>query len=65
METELQDLLAYYGQAADSESSKPEDFFGLVMSFSIALRVRLRFKPHPGAPLTLGFLCTESRPRGS
>lgn len=45
METELRDLLAYYGQAADSES-KPEDFFGLVMSFSIALQARLPLKTH-------------------
>lgn len=42
VEMELKSLLAYYGEVSDgNEGLKPEDFFGLVMSFSSALQVRL------------------------
>lgn len=41
VDLELKSLLAYYGEAPDgNEGLKPEDFFGLVMSFSSALQVR-------------------------
>jgi diaphanous 1 len=40
LEAELRSLLAYYGENADStEAMKPEDFFGLIMSFSSSLQV--------------------------
>jgi len=39
---ELRDLLQFFGEKPEgSESMKPEEFFGLVMSFSSALQVRL------------------------
>jgi diaphanous 1 len=37
---ELNSLLAYYGENPDSpEAPKPEDFFGLIASFSSSLQV--------------------------
>lgn len=40
VETELKSLLGFFGEKADSaEASKPEDFFGLIMSFSSSLQV--------------------------
>jgi len=40
LDEELKALLSYYGEVPDgSESLKPEDFFGLIMSFSSALQV--------------------------
>lgn len=39
VDMELKSLLAYYGEVPDgNEGLKPEDFFGLVMSFSSALQ---------------------------
>lgn len=41
LESELRSLLAYYGETPDSpEAPKPEDFFGLILSFSSSLQVR-------------------------
>ncbi|KIK67748.1 hypothetical protein GYMLUDRAFT_68769 [Collybiopsis luxurians FD-317 M1] len=38
VESDLRSLLAYYGENPDStEAPKPEDFFGLILSFSSAL----------------------------
>lgn len=40
LDGELKALLAYYGEAPDSpDTPKPEDFFGLISSFSSSLRV--------------------------
>lgn len=40
VESDLRSLLEYYGEAPDSpEAPKPEDFFGLVLSFSSSLQV--------------------------
>lgn len=40
LERDLKELLVYYGEKPDSsEGLKPEDFFGLVMSFSSSLQV--------------------------
>jgi diaphanous 1 len=40
VEGELRSLLAYYGESPESpEAPKPEDFFGLVLSFSSSLQV--------------------------
>jgi hypothetical protein len=36
--TELEELQVYYGE--DPKSSKPEDLFGTIVSFSSALQVR-------------------------
>ena len=37
---ELRELLTYFGEQADSsDAMKPEDFFGLVMSFASSLQV--------------------------
>jgi diaphanous 1 len=42
VEGELRSLLAYYGESPDSpETPKPEDFFGLVLSFSSSLQVSI------------------------
>ena len=39
VESDLRSLLTYYGENPDSpESPKPEDFFGLVLSFSSSIR---------------------------
>jgi diaphanous 1 len=41
LETDLKNLLIYYGETPDSpDSPKPEDFFALILSFSSALQVR-------------------------
>jgi len=41
VEGELQSLLAYFGEQPDSpDTPKPEDFFGLIVSFSSSLQVR-------------------------
>lgn len=41
VEAELKNLLIYYGEdPTSSEAPKPEDFFGLVLSFSSSLQVR-------------------------
>jgi hypothetical protein len=46
LDGELRSLLAYYGENPDSpDSPKPEDFFGLILSFSSSLQASLRF-PH-------------------
>jgi hypothetical protein len=40
LESEIQNLLAYYGEAVDTtEALKPEDFFGMILSFSASLQV--------------------------
>jgi hypothetical protein len=45
VDKDLQSLLAYYGEAADStDAAKPEDFFALIMTFSSALNVRFCIK---------------------
>lgn len=42
IDNELKGLLAYYGENPDSpEAPKPEDFFGLIASFSSSLQVRI------------------------
>jgi hypothetical protein len=39
LEGELRSLLAYYGENPDSpDAPKPEDFFGLIASFSSSLQ---------------------------
>lgn len=41
LETELKALLTFYGENPESpDAPKPEDFFGLVLSFSSQLQVR-------------------------
>ncbi len=41
LETDLRNLLVYYGESPDSpDSPKPEDFFALILSFSSSLQVR-------------------------
>jgi hypothetical protein len=41
LETDLKNLLVYYGETPDSpDSPKPEDFFALILSFSSSLQVR-------------------------
>ena len=43
VEYDLRSLLAYYGENPEStEAPKPEDFFGLILSFSSALQVKHR-----------------------
>ena len=41
LDVELRDLLSYFaeGSEASSDTSKPEDFFNLVLSFSATLQV--------------------------
>ena len=40
VENDLRSLYAYFGESFDSpESPKPEDFFGMICSFSISLQV--------------------------
>jgi len=42
IEGELRSLLTYYGENPDSsDAPKPEDFFGLIASFSSSLQVIL------------------------
>jgi len=42
VENDLRSLLIYYGENPDSpDAPKPEDFFGLIQSFSLSLQVRL------------------------
>lgn len=42
LESEIRSLFMYYGEATDStEGPKPEDFFGMVLSFSSSLQVRV------------------------
>jgi len=42
IDKELKALLVYYGENPNSpEAPKPEDFFGLIASFSSSLQVRL------------------------
>lgn len=42
LENELRSLLSYYGENPDSpDAPKPEDFFGLIASFSSSLQVRI------------------------
>ena len=38
LDTELRSLLTFFGEAPDSpEAPKPEDFFGLILSFSSSI----------------------------
>jgi hypothetical protein len=40
LEADLKNLLEYYGETPDSpDSPKPEDFFALILSFSLSLQV--------------------------
>lgn len=42
LESDLRNLLVYYGETPDSpDSPKPEDFFALILSFSSSLQVGL------------------------
>lgn len=53
VDKELQSLLSYFGETPTTdapEGHKPEDFFGLIASFSASLRVRI----HAGFPLYMG-----------
>lgn len=44
VESELKSLLAYYGETASGpDAIKPEDFFGLILSFSSSLQVTSSF----------------------
>jgi len=39
LESELKSLMAYYGESTEgSDATKPEDFFGVIMTFSSALQ---------------------------
>ena len=50
LDNELRSLLAFYGEQPDSpEAPKPEDFFGLVLSFSSALQ-KAALEVHDAAP---------------
>jgi diaphanous 1 len=41
VEEELRSLLSYFGEQPDSpDGCKPEDFFGLIVSFSSSLQVK-------------------------
>lgn len=41
VENDLRSLFSYYGESFDSpDSPKPEDFFGIICSFSSSLQVR-------------------------
>ncbi len=49
VDNELQALLAYFGETSSPdvpEGHKPEDFFGLIASFSASLRVRTQLQFH-------------------
>jgi hypothetical protein len=47
IDEELKALLVYYGENPNSpEAPKPEDFFGLIASFSSSLQVRLNVESH-------------------
>jgi len=42
VENDLRSLFSYFGESFDSpDSLKPEDFFGMICSFSLSLQVRL------------------------
>lgn len=44
LEAELKSMLQFYGEKTDPpDARKPEDFFGLILSFSIALQVRIEY----------------------
>ena len=44
LEAELKSMLTFFGENPDSpEAPKPEDFFGLILSFSSSLQVRSYF----------------------
>ncbi|KAH7102917.1 hypothetical protein BKA62DRAFT_79090 [Auriculariales sp. MPI-PUGE-AT-0066] len=57
---ELRELLVYFGEQPDgAEGIKPEDFFGMVMSFSSALqKAALRCKPSHHQRQQLGPRCS-------
>jgi hypothetical protein len=41
LEKELRSLLVYYGEIPDTpDAPKPEDLFGLILTFSYSLQVR-------------------------
>ena len=55
VDDELRTLLRYYGEQpeAGADSMKPEDFFGMVMSFSSALQVwDIELKSHRALTIT-------------
>lgn len=53
MDEDLRGLLTYYGETPDSpEAPKPEDFFGMILSFSSSLQVR-------PVPYLLSRLCSQ------
>ena len=42
LDNELRSLLAFFGENPEAQDApKPEDFFGLILSFSSSLQVRL------------------------
>lgn len=44
LDTELRSLLAYYGEMSNKpDALKPEDFFGLILTFSSSLQVCILF----------------------
>ena len=65
LENELTSLLTFFGEKTGTpEAPKPEDFFGMILSFSSSLQVRL-YRIFLGAKLmTCCYLPTESSVRG-
>lgn len=50
LESDLRSLLAFYGETPDSpEAPKPEDFFGLILSFSSSLQ-KAALEVHNASP---------------
>ena len=58
VEAELKGLLAYFGEArvSESEGTKPEDFFSLIVSFSTSLRVRTSYIKSKGDTHSISYL---------
>lgn len=40
VEVSMRDLLSYFGEATGADGMKPEDFFGLILTFSSDLQVQ-------------------------
>jgi hypothetical protein len=57
LDEDLTNLLRYFGE--DPSSTKPEDFFGIISSFAIAVQVRHVSRGIGGSALSC--LCAESR----
>ncbi|KAK7695397.1 hypothetical protein QCA50_000033 [Cerrena zonata] len=63
LDSELKSLLAFYGEVSEGpEASKPEDFFGLILSFSSSLQaaaLEVHDKEAKSAPRTPTIAITE------